>query len=336
LIRAHHLVPRGGVTILAQLTAGAFGTGWPFYVSNLAVALVLALAANTSFGGLPVLMSLLARDNRLPHLFYLRAERPVYRYGIVALALAAALLLVAVSAETNRLIPLFTIGVFIGFTISQVGLVRHWRELRPPRWRLRAAVNGTGAVMTAIAVVVFLATKFLAGAWVITLVIPLLMFLFWHTETYYAKVATELELGKTPGMPRRHKSVVIVPTSTINLLTEQALSVALSLGETVIAVAVAGDQAECEQIKHDWERWNCAVPLEVLIDPHRSLVRTVLRYVESIQTPDATTTVLIPEIVPSKRRHEILHNQRGRLLEVALKSQTTGVVVATLPFHIHD
>jgi hypothetical protein len=137
-------------------------------------------------------------------------------------------------------------------------------------------------------------------------------------------------------MPRRHKSVVIVPTSTINLLTEQALSVALSLGETVIAVAVAGDQAECEQIKHDWERWNCAVPLEVLIDPHRSLVRTVLRYVESIQTPDATTTVLIPEIVPSKRRHEILHNQRGRLLEVALKSQTTGVVVATLPFHIHD
>jgi amino acid transporter len=336
LIRAHHLVPRGGVTILAQLTAGAFGTGWAFYVSNLAVALVLALAANTSFGGLPVLMSLLARDNRLPHLFYLRAERPVYRYGIVSLALAAALLLIAVSAETSRLIPLFTIGVFIGFTISQVGLVRHWRELRPPRWQLRAAVNGTGAVMTAIAVVVFLSTKFLAGAWVITLVIPLLMFLFWHTETYYAKVASELQLGKTPGMPQRHKSVVIVPTTTINLLTEQALSVALSLGETVIAVAVAGDQDESEQIKHDWERWKCAVPLEVLLDPHRSLVRTVLRYVESIHTPDATITVLIPEIIPSKRRHEILHNQRGRLLEAALKSRTTGVVVATLPFHIHD
>jgi len=336
LIRAHHLVPRGGVTILAQLTAGAFGAGWAFYVSNLAVALVLALAANTSFGGLPVLMSLLARDNRLPHLFYLRAERPVYRYGIVALGLAAMLLLIAVSAETNRLIPLFTIGVFLGFTISQIGLVRHWRAERPSRWQLRAAVNGAGAVMTAIAVVVFLATKFLAGAWVITFVIPLLIFLFWHTETYYAKVASELQLGETPGLPRRQKSTVIVPTSTINLLTEQALSVALSLGESVIAVAVAGDEDESERIKRDWERWRCAVPLEVLLDPHRSLVRTVVLYVESIHAPDTTITVLIPEIIPNKRRHEILHNQRGRLLEAALKSRTNGVVVATLPFHIED
>jgi len=336
LIHVHHVVPRGGVTILAELTAGAFGTGWPFYVSNLAVTLVLALAANTSFGGLPVLMSLLARDNRLPHLFYLRAERPVYRYAIVALALAAMGLLIAVSAETNRLIPLFTIGVFIGFTISQVGLVRHWRETRPPRWRLRAAVNGTGAVMTAVAVVVFLGTKFLAGAWVVTIAIPLLMFLFWHIESYYARVASALQLGRTPGMPRRQRSIVIVPTSTITLLTEQALSTALSLGETVVAVAVAGDQEESEQLKHHWEQWKCAVPLEVLLDPHRSLVRTVLRYVESIRTQDATITVLIPEIIPGKRRHEILHNQRGRLLETALKSHTTGVVVATLPFHIDD
>ena len=217
LIRAHHVVPRGGVTILAQVTAGAFGTGWPFYVSNLAVALVLALAANTSFGGLPVLMSLLAKDHRLPHLFYLRAERPVYRYGIVALAFAAMLLLIAVNAETNRLIPLFTIGVFVGFTISQVGLVRHWQQTRPRHWQARAAINGTGAVMTAIAVVVFLSTKFLAGAWVITLAIPLLMFLFWHTETYYAKVASELQLGKTPGIPRRRNSIVVVPTSTVTL-----------------------------------------------------------------------------------------------------------------------
>jgi len=336
LIRAHHIVPRGGVTILAQLTAGAFGTGWAFYVSNLSVALVLALAANTSFGGLPVLMSLLARDNRLPHLFYLRAERPVYRFGIVALALAAMLLLVAVNAVTARLIPLFTIGVFVGFTISQVGLVRHWRTLRPPRWQLRASVNGAGAVMTAVAVVVFLGTKFLAGAWVITLVIPLLMFLFWRIENYYAKVGAELQLGRTPGLPRRHASVVIVPTTTITRLTREALSVALSLGETVIAVAVAGDDDECEHLRRAWDRWRCAVPLEVLLDPHRSLVRTVLTYVESIEAPGATITVLIPQIIPGKRRHEILHNQRGRILEATLKARTSGVVVATLPFHIHD
>ena len=336
LIRAHHVVPRGGVTILAQVTAGAFGTGWAFYVSNLAVTLVLALAANTSFGGLPVLMSLLAKDHRLPHLFYLRAERPVYRYGIVALALAAAAMLVAVDAQTARLIPLFTIGVFIGFTISQVGLVRHWRALRPPHWRLRATINGAGATMTAIAVVVFLSTKFLAGAWVITIAIPLLIFVFWHTETYYAKVATELQLGETPGLPLRRTSIVVVPTSTVNLLTQRVLSAALSLGDKVVAVAVAGDEAEREEIQREWRRWNCAVPIEILLDPHRALVRSVLAYVDALKGQDATVTVLIPEIVPNKRRHAILHNQRGWLLESALKSRTDGVVIATLPFHIHD
>ncbi|MGO9489338.1 MAG: APC family permease [Solirubrobacteraceae bacterium] len=337
VIRAHHVVPRGGVTILAQVTAGAFGTGWPFYVSNLAVTLVLGLAANTSFGGLPILMSLLAKDHRLPHLFYLRAERPVYRLGITALALAAALLLIAVGAHTQKLIPLFTIGVFIGFTISQIGLVRHWRTARPPHWRGKAMLNGVGATITAIAVVVFLTTKFLEGAWIVTIVIPLLMLLFARTESYYARVGRELRLGRTPKTPHRTRdSIVIVPTTTVSLLTELALSAALSLGDTVVAVAVAGDEEEREQLKAAWDQWSCNVPLEVLIDPHRSLIRTVLRYVESIHVEDTTVTVLIPEIIPNKRRHEILHNQRGRLLEATLKSSTQGVVIATLPFHIHD
>ena len=161
-------------------------------------------------------MSLLAKDHRLPHFFYLRAERPVYRYGIVALAILAAALLVAVKAETFRLIPLFTIGVFVGFTISQLGLVLHWRSTRPPRWRARAALNGTGAVMTAIAVVVFVSTKFLHGAWVVVLTIPLLMVLFSRIEGYYDEVAKELKFGKTPPPPRQRESIVIVPTTTVS------------------------------------------------------------------------------------------------------------------------
>ena len=213
LIRVHDVAPRGGVTMLAQLTAGAFGTGWPFYVSNLAVTAVLGLAANTSFGGLPVLMSILARDHRLPHAFYLRAERPIYRIGIIVLAVAAALLLVAVGADTNRLIPLYAIGVFIGFTISQVGLVHHWRKERPSRWRARVALNGFGAILTAICVVVFLSTKFLEGAWVVVIAIPLMMWLFSHTETYYAKVARRAEARQDAGDParegeRRHRADV--------------------------------------------------------------------------------------------------------------------------------
>jgi amino acid transporter len=335
LIHTHHVVPRGGVTILAQVSAGAFGKGWAFYVSNLSVALVLGLAANTSFGGLPVLTSILARDNRLPHYFGLRAERPVYRVGIGALALAAAALLVGTGADVARLIPLFTIGVFVGFTLSQLGMVRHWQRARGKRWRLRALLNGTGAVITFVAVLVFLGSKFLEGAWVVVLAVPALMYLFSHTERYYESVASQLKLGRTPPPPRRHESVVIVPSASLSALTERAISAALSLGETVIAVAVAGDEEEGAGVRRAWEEWKCSVPVEVIVDPHRSLVRSVLRYVESIEDKEAVVMVLIPEIVPSKRRHEVLHNQRGRILEAVLQSRT-DVIVATFPFRIRD
>src|ERR1700730_19420710 len=241
-------------------------------------------------------MSLLAKDHRLPHLFYLRAERPVYRYGIAALAILAALLQIAVQARTVRLIPLFTIGVFIGFTISQIGLVHHWRTTRPPGWRRRATLNGAGAAMTAIAVVVFLSTKFLEGAWVVTIAIPLMMVMFARIESYYAQVARELHLGRTPPRPHKRESIVIVPTSTVNMLTEHVLSAAMSLSDTVVAVAVAGDEEERERVKHEWYEWQCGVPLEVLLDPHRSLVRTVLRYIESIEAEDVVIEVLMVQI----------------------------------------
>ncbi len=335
LVHTHHIQPRGGVTVLAQLTASSFGTGWPFYVSNIAITAVLGLAANTSFGGLPVLLSLLAKDHRLPHVFYLRAERPVYRGGVLALAIAAALLLTAVSAETNKLIPLYAIGVFLGFTLSQIGLVRHWRHERPPRWRLRAGINGVGAVMTAVAVAVFLGTKFVEGAWIVVLTVPFLIFLFSRTEAYYAEVGRELKLGRTPPRPAKRDSIVIVPTSTVNLLTERALSAALSLGDTVVAVAVAADEEERERIIRDWGEWKCGAPIEVIIDSHRRLIRSVLRYISSIDEDAALVTVLIPEIIPRKRRHEIMHNQRGRLLSAVLKART-NVVVASLPLKLHE
>ena len=333
LIHAHHVIPRGGVTILAQVSAGAFGTGWPFYVSNLAVALVLALAANTSFGGLPVLLSLLARDNRLPHVFYLRAEKPTYRTGIAALALLAALLLVIVGAQVSKLIPLFTIGVFMGFTLSQIGLVRHWHRTKTHRWQARAVLNGVGAVITAIAVVVFLTTKFLEGAWVVVVAVPLLMVMFSRIERYYGQVAKQIRIGHRPPQPHAQKSLVVLPIASVTLLTERALSAGLSLGDRVVPLAVAGDDEERERIEGAWADWRCSVPLKVIVDPHRSLIKTVVHYVKSLKGGDELVTVLIPVIIPEKRRHEILHNQRGRLLESVLKSRT-DVVIATLPFHI--
>jgi hypothetical protein len=170
---------------------------------------------------------------------------------------------------------------------------------------------------------------------VVIVAIPLLMSLFSRTEAYYAEVARELKLGKTPPPPRQRESVVVVPSTTVSLLTERALSAALSIGDTVVAVAVAGDDEECDRIRREWDDWNTSVPIEVLLDPQRSLIRSVVRYVKSVENEDVNITVLIPEILPRRRRHEILHNQRGRILAAVLKAQC-NVVVATLPFHLHD
>jgi hypothetical protein len=249
LVRREHVAPRAGVTVLAQLTAGSFGTGWAYYATSLIVTLVLALAANTSFGGLPVLMSLLSRDDRMPHLFGLRAERPVFRYGVVALALLAGVLLIAVDAATGRLIPLYAIGVFVGFTISQAGLVRHWYGLRPRHWMPRAALNGTGAVLTAVAAAVFVASKFAAGAWVVVITVPALMLLFSRIQRYYTMVGRELDLAGPPSPPSPARSLVIVPVGSVSKLTEHALHAARSLSDEVVAVSVWPDSEQCSAFR---------------------------------------------------------------------------------------
>lgn len=333
LVHRQHVAPRGGVTVLAQLTAGSFGTGWAYYATNIIVTLILALAANTSFGGLPVLMSLLSQDNRLPHLFGLRAERPVYRYGVVALALLAGLLLTAVHAATDRLIPLYAIGVFIGFTISQTGLVRHWYGERTPGWRLRAAVNGTGAILTAVAAVVFVATKFAAGAWVVVVAVPALMLLFARIQNYYTLVGIELDLSGAPAAPTPAKSLVIVPVGSISKLTEHALLAARALADDVVAVSVWPDTEKCTEFRTAWDRWNPGVRLDTLESPHRSLVHPMVGYVRKAAAGNRQIAVLIVEVQPRRWRYRILQNQRGLLLAAVLRA-SADVVICTIPYRL--
>lgn len=333
-IHRYHLAPRAGTTLLAQLTAAAFGTGWAFYATSAVVTVVLGLAANTSFGGLPVLMSLLARDNRLPHLFALRAERPVYRYGVVALALLALTLLLALDANTQRLIPLYSIGVFIGFTISQIGLVRHWRTLRPDGWARRTVINGTGAAMTAAAVVVLLATKFLAGAWVVVIAVPLLILLFRRIERYYAAVADEVMHGQVPPAPTATRSLVIVPLGEVNGVAERAIAAAKSLGDEIVALAVFAEQESAMAMRAAWDRWDPGVRLDIVDSPQRSLVDPVVAYVEQATRGGGQVAVLIPQVEPQHDRYRILHNQRGILLAGVLTTRA-DVLVCILPYRLN-
>jgi hypothetical protein len=317
------------------LTAAALGTGVAFQVVGLSVTAVLLLAANTSFGGLPVLLSLLARDNRMPHVFGLRAERRVFRYGLVALAASAAALLVIVGGNTQRLIPLYAIGVFTGFTISQTGLVRHWlTSPGPGRWR-RASINGFGAVLTAIATVVFLAAKFLEGAWIVVLLIPLLMVMFTRVHSYYEKVGAELELGKIPPRPQPSRTRVIVPVTGVSRLSYEALAAAESLGDEVVAFSIQFGEESAQALRDEWDRWDPGVPLVVLIDQERHFVGPAIRYVKTQCETGIRIAVLIAEIEPRRRRHQILQNQRGLLLSTALRLRTDAVV-CTLPFRLHD
>src|SRR5215469_2553670 len=341
LARRWHIGPRSGQTVLSQIMATAVGRHWAYYIVSLTITLVLALAANTSFGGLPVLASLLSRDHYLPHLFALRGDRQVFANGIWALAILSGLLLLVVRGHTNTMIPLFAIGVFIGFTLAQTGLVVHWRRVRTSRWQARAAVNALGAVVTGAATVIFLISKFTEGAWVVVVAIPLFILLFTRIHAYYGRVAHVLHLHEVPPRPAGKHTKVIVPVIEVSRLSSYAISEALSLGQDVVAVRVVldeGDQGDkqARQIEEEWQRWSPGVPLEVLRTEYSSVVDPFVAYIDELcLRKDQQLVVLIPTLIPSRLRYRFLHNQLDLVLSSALRTHPE-VIVARVTMPLED
>jgi amino acid transporter len=348
LIRRWDVVPQSGTTVLAQLTEGAVGHNALYYVIQLITLVLLALAANTSFGGLPVLAGLLAGDNFLPHVFGLRADRRVYRYGVGVLAVAAALLLVASRGDTQALVPLFAVGVFVGFTLSQVGMVRHWHGQRSSGWVYRAWINGVGAVLTFAATMIELVSKFLAGAWLVVIVIPLLVLLFLAVGRAYGRIGVQLGIGQVPPPPVKQPSLVVVPVMGLSRLTAEGISVALSIGDDVVAVTVvytdsdgdsdseAGAQAPDVSFREQWNAWRPEVPLITLRSVHRSLAKPIVHYLRQLEAEDKyhQLVVLIPEVQPTGPLQWLLHNQRGIILDRAIRRGTANVVLCRLRYRL--
>jgi amino acid transporter len=338
-----HIGPRSGQTVLSQIMATAIGRHWVFYVMSLTITLVLALAANTSFGAMPLLASLLARDNYLPHRFALRDDRQVFASGIWVLAILSAALLIAVAGNTLRLIPLFAIGVFTGFTLAQAGMVVHWRRSRPHGWQPRAAINGIGAAATAIATVVFLVTKFTEGAWVVVLAVPALIVLFTRIRRYYQRAGHALGRGTIPGPPQGKPVIVVVPVSGVSRLTQHAISEALSISQHVIAVTVVAadpDQSTepAHTLRRDWARWNPGVPLRVLDTEYASIAGPVVAFIDELrQHGDEQILVLIPVVRPDRLRYRLLHNHLDVVLTAALRTRTDMVVARVgMPLQARD
>jgi amino acid transporter len=326
-------------TVISQIARTLVGAGTPFhYLIQLSTAFLLILAANTAFAGFPRLASILGKDRFLPRQFQYRGDRLAYSVGIMVLALLAATLLIGFGGSVTALIPLYTVGVFIAFTLSQSGMVRHWWKLRGEvkGWRWRAALNGTGAAATGVVAVIVGVAKFAFGAWMVLLLIPLLIGLMWAIGQHYRSLERALAVDwKDAALPRRVAPRVVVPVSRLDRATLNALAFATSIATDVTAIHVADDAADVAKMKADWERWGGPVSLVILESPYRALIAPMLAYLDATDRADPAqpTTVVLPEFVPSHIWEYPLHNQTALRLKLRLFFRRNTVVV-DVPYHL--
>jgi hypothetical protein len=313
------------------------GDGSPYhYFVQIATAVVLMLAANTSFADFPRLSSFLARDGFLPRVFQFRGDRLAFNSGILLLTSVAIVLLIAFGGSVSALIPLYTIGVFIAFTLSQSGMVRHWYKLRETerRWRQKAAINGIGAITTGIVAIEVAASKFLLGAWVVLLLIPVLMAVMLFIKRQYTSSAEQLAVKPDVHLPGPHREErVIVPVPGINRAVVQALNVARSIAPEVLAVLVTDNPEEAGSMRKRWELQLPEVPLVIVESPYRAIVNPLLAYLDVLddmwpQDKDKPITfVVIPEFVARHWWERLLYNQSANRLRRALLGRPFTVVV---------
>jgi hypothetical protein len=327
-------VPSEHESVLSQIGAAVFGEGPIYYVLILSTMGILVLAAQTSFADFPRLASILARDGFMPRQFAFRGERLAFNAGIVALALIASVVVVAFRGRVEALIPLYAIGVFTAFTLSQSGMVRHWLAARGPGWRRSAVINGVGAMATAIVTVVFAIAKFGLGAWVIIIVVPLLVLGMLAIKRTYASEVHELAVQ--PGLvlpPPDRERRVIVAAPALTRAVVQAIQVGRSLSPDVSVVHVTADGREGERVRDEVERAVPGIDVVIVESPYRSLVRPFVRYLEILdeEEPGKVTLVLIPELVPRHWWERILFNQNGRRISAALVGRD-DVVVLDAPY----
>ena len=317
--------------------------------------LILIMAANTSYADFPRLGALIANDGFLPRQLTYRGSRLVFTYGIVALATLASLLIIIFRAEVTALIPLYAIGVFLSFTLSQTGMAVRWlRSSRlkegeeivqqggivryDPKWRLKLVINGLGAVVTVVVMVVFAVAKFAQGAWVIVLLVPTLVLLFFRIHHHYKDVARHLSLESFGAPPRVRRNRVLLLIGGVHSGALHALRYARSLSQDVTAVYVAADPVETEKIKDKWEQWGDGIRLVVIDSPYRRLIEPLLDYIDELaaeRQPQEMLTIVVPQFVPAHWWQRFLHMNTAQILQQALLRKS-DIVVMEVPYHVGD
>jgi amino acid transporter len=335
----------GYQSILSQLTAAVIGRGWFYYLTIASILSVVVLSANTSYADFPRLTRAIALNNYLPHVFLIRGRRLLYSHGIYALLGFTALLLIVFGGVTDRLIPLFAIGAFLAFTLSQAGMVMHWRRLGGEGANWRMAVNGIGAVATGITLVVVLVAKFTTGAWITAILVPALMSVMVAVRHHYDGVAREVAVEGPMRMENLAEPLIIIPVDRWSRISEKALRFAMKLSDQVQAVHV--DAEECyEEVSRNWQqnvggpfaRAGRAVPELVFLEsPYRFVLTPLLDYIAKVERecPDRQIAVLVPELVVKHWWQTPLHNQRARMLKMLLTVQRNHrIMVISLPWYL--
>ncbi len=326
---------RFGPTVLGQVGGAVFGEGsLMFFVLQMSAGMILFLAANTSFNAFPRLAAILARDGYIPRQFAFRGDRLAFSWGIVVLAVLAVLMLVAFRADTHALIPLYSVGVFICFTLAQTAMVLHWRAEREPGWAWRGSVNGFGAVLTGVVFVVVASEKFTDGAWMVLLLIPILIAMMLFISHQYSSASRQLEMGPGTPMPRAHRhNRAVVPISGVDRSVVQAINVALTITKDIRAVYISDDPATSDRVRERWARLAPEVPLVLVESPYRALVAPLVAYLDVLDRSWPTdlekpvTFVLIPEYVARRWWERMLYNQAAKQLRATLLGRPHTVVI---------
>ncbi len=325
----------GYETVVSQIARSVFGgANAAYYFIQLATVAILVLAANTAYSDFPRLAYFMARDKYLPSQFTFRGDRLAFTTGILTLGVFSIIVLALFGGETERLIPLYALGVFTSFTLSQLGMVVRWQKRKEPGWQQGRIINAVGATATAIVALVVGITKFTHGAWIVVVLIPLMIMLFRAIHTHYDEARRELE-SLTPVRSEDIQNMVVVPVASINPVTRQTLAYARSISDSVSAIHISDEEAEIQHMRERWPTLETDVPLIIIESPYRSLVGPLLSYLDELQkqAPSATLTVVLPEYVPRHWWEQILHNQTALRIKAALLFRP-GTVVISVPYHL--
>jgi len=328
------IVPGGNETVVSKIARQLFGTGPLYFELQAVTMLILLLAANTSFADFPRLSFFLARDRFIPRQFGTQGDRLVFSNGIVILAGLASVLLVVFQGDTHALLPLYAIGVFVSFTVSQSSMVRRWLRLRETGWWWRVWLNGIGAFVTGVVLLTLAVTKFTEGAWIVVLLIPTLVAAFLTVRRHYEEVAAQLSLeGFEPPPPMTNTVLVLV--GDIHRGVIKAIQYAQSLSPTAKAVFVEIDPERTRKLEEKWGKWGMGVPLIVLSSPYRSLLGPLLEYIDHLQKDDENhvVTIVLPEFIPARWWQLGLHNQTALLIKGAMLFRK-NVTVTDVPYHL--